>query len=142
MRDDLGFLRKFVDNIKNDPVHFPPSVPSHQHAPDAHILDGLTHPLSKNFVQGVYNRSIFSQHDCDPTHLPIVVVTNVQQKHMNISLRDQSNREKRFTMHVADGDSNILTIKGAFQLVRGGSEFGALCFTCSFCPQNEQVYSN
>jgi hypothetical protein len=26
MRDDLGFLRKFVDSIKNDPVHFPPSV--------------------------------------------------------------------------------------------------------------------
>ena len=60
MQEDLGFLRKFIDSIKNDPVHFPPSMASHQYAPEAHILDWWAHCLSKNFVQGVYSRSIFS----------------------------------------------------------------------------------
>jgi hypothetical protein len=116
IQDDLGFLYKFIDSIKNDPVHFPPSMASRQYASEAHILDGLAPSLSKNFVQGVYNRSTFLQHDCNPMHLPIVVVTNVEQKHMTITLRGRSNQEKRFTMHVADGDNNILTVKGASQL--------------------------
>ena len=59
MRDDLGFLCKFVDSIKNDPVHFPPSMASHQYALEAHILDQWAQCLSKNFVQGVYSHSIF-----------------------------------------------------------------------------------
>ena len=134
MRDDLGFLRKFVDSIKNDPVHFPPSVASRQYAPEAHILDRWAQCLSKNFVQGVYSRSIFSQHDCDPEHLPIVVVMNVEQKHMTITLRGRSNQEKRFTMHVADGDNNILTVKGASQLnaTMGQLEVGSVVHLVSF----------
>jgi hypothetical protein len=107
IRDHLGFLRKFVDNIKNDTVHVPPSVASRQYAPEAHILDRWAQCFSKNFVQGVYSRSIFSQHDCDPKHLPIVVVTNVEQKHMTITRRGRSNQEKRFTMHVAEADNSI-----------------------------------
>jgi hypothetical protein len=133
-RDDLGFLRSFVDKIRNDQVHFPPSVASRQCAPEAHISDKWAHRLSKHFVQGVYSRAIFSQNDCDPEHLPIVVVTNVEQKHVTINLRGRSNQEKRFTMHVADGDNNILTVKGASQLnaTMGRLEVGSVVRLITF----------
>jgi hypothetical protein len=102
--------------------------------PEAHISDQWAHRLSKNFVQGVYSRAIFSQSDCDPEHLPIVVVTNVEQKHVTFTLQGQSNQEKRFTMHVADGDNNILTVKGASQLnaMMGRLEVGSVVRLITF----------
>ena len=69
IRDDLGFLRNFVDNIKSDPVHFPPSVASHQYAPEAHILIDGHNPFQKTlfrvctialfFCSMIVTRSIF-----------------------------------------------------------------------------------
>jgi hypothetical protein len=60
MPDDLGFLLRFVDNIKNDQAHFLPSMASGQYAPEVHISHQWAQRLSKNFAQGVYSCSFFA----------------------------------------------------------------------------------
>jgi hypothetical protein len=58
----------------------------------------------------------------------------VEQKHVTFTLQGQSNQEKRFTMHVADGDNNILTVKGASQLnaMMGRLEVGSVVRLITF----------
>ena len=63
---------------------------------------------------------------------------------MTVTLRDWSNQEKRFTMHVADGSNNILTIKGASQLngIMGQLEVGSVVHLISFTAMYFQTGSD
>jgi hypothetical protein len=98
--------------------------------PERHISQIKNgHSASQKLCLACVQLLYFLPHDCDLEHLLIFVVMNMEQKHMTITLwGQQSNQEMRFTMHVADGDNNILTVKGASQLnaMMGQLEVGSV----------------
>ena len=52
----------------------------------------------------------------DDDYVPTVVVTAVDIKHKKVELGSDSNQEKRYVLHVADGDENIITVYIGTQL--------------------------
>ena len=67
---------------------------------------------------------------------PIVVVTNIDSKHSQVELGQHTNQEKRFVLHAADGDDNIITIlMGRMGMIDIGSVIELLSFRRGFRPR-------
>jgi hypothetical protein len=124
--------------VSHDPVHFPPTLPlSSLHNEEA------TQPvpeLTKGFAKSVYDGAICDDHDVgNLSH--VVVVTALEAKYNNVQLGSILNQEKQYTLHVADQDDNILTVKIATQLnnrmgaLKIGSVIEILKFTRVFLPR-------
>jgi hypothetical protein len=139
MRPELKGTRDFVEQVSHDPIHFPPNVPRfavHEGIPTTSITPELT----SGFAQQLYDGEICDHHDIG-SDFPVVVVTAIDCRHFNVPLGNRSNQEKRYTLHVADGDDNIITVKVATQLnsllgaVRLGTVLEIRSFRRGFLPR-------
>jgi hypothetical protein len=99
-------------------------------------------PLTKGFALKVYAGTLCDNYDIEnDDDIPIVVVTAVDAKHSAVELGQQSNNEKRFSLYVADGDDNIITVKIATQLnsrmasVQVGCVMKLFAFRRGFLPR-------
>jgi hypothetical protein len=105
---ELQQTRQFVEKINQDPSHFPSTTPQGVASGEVAECPSLT----AEFAQEVYNGTICDNHELrDDNIFPIVVVTAVDSRYHTVKLGVKTNQEKRYTLHVADGDDNILTIK-------------------------------
>jgi hypothetical protein len=115
LEDDVQFLRDFVATVNNDQEHFPPSLP-----PPAGPLNEdspvtePTPPLNKDFISRIYSREIQSDWDCQPIGLVTACSSKFQEIHH--SSLNKIEQKKIYTLHVADGDGNVVTVKVASQL--------------------------
>jgi len=121
MRPELKRTREFVERVNHDPSHFPPAMPPSINSGEGGPNSGNP-TLTDGFAQKLYDGTVCDHHDVGG-EFPIVVVTAIDCRHKDISLGNQSNQEKRCTLHVADGDDNIVTVKVATQL---NSRMGAV----------------
>ena len=110
-RPELKHTREFVEKIKSDPTHFPPTLP----AAAAASAELTVPPLTKGIAKRLYAGTVCDNNDIGDG-FPIVVVTNIDSKHSQVELGQHTNQEKRFVLHVADGDDNIITILMGTQL--------------------------
>jgi hypothetical protein len=118
LEDDVSFLHEFVSTVNNDREHFPPALP-----PDGPTNEGSvkgspvrepTPPLDRDFVSRIYSREIQSDLDCHPVGLVTACSSKFHEIH-HLSLNKVDQR-KIHTLHVADGNSRIVTVKVASQL--------------------------
>ena len=135
-RPELKHTREFVEKIKSDPTHFPPTLP----AAAATSAELTAPPLTKGIAQRLYAGTVCDNNDFGDG-FPIVVVTSVDSKHSQVELVQHTNQEKRFILHVADGNDNIITILMGTQLnsrigmIDIGSVIELLSFRRGFRPR-------
>jgi hypothetical protein len=73
-----------------------------------------TPPLDKDFVSRIYSREIQSDWDCQP--IGLVTACSSKFKEIHHSSLNKIEQKKIYTLHVADGDENVVTVKVASQL--------------------------
>jgi hypothetical protein len=139
-RNDLGFPPKFVYKIQNDQVHFPPSVVSRQCDQEAHISDQWAHTASQKICSGCVQSRYFFAEWLLPGASSTCCCYKREKKHVTITLWGQSNQEKRFTMHVADGNNHIFTVKGASHFVCKHKSFLASMLYQNIGPSGVHIF--
>lgn len=114
LEDDVQFLRDFVATVNNDQEHFPPALPPGGQANELSLMTGSTPPLDRDFVSKIYSRDILSDLDCHPIGLVTACSSSFREiQHTSLHKTEQ---RKIYTLHVADGDKNVVTVKVASQL--------------------------
>ena len=115
LEDDVQFLRDFVSMVNNDQEHFPPSLPPAGPTNNLSHVKESTPQLNKDFVSRICSRDILSDFDCQPIGLVTACSSKFQEiRHAGLNKIDQ---RKIYTLHVADGDENVVTVKVASQLM-------------------------
>ena len=111
---DMDFLRDFVSAVNNDRQRFPAALPPEEDAEEAESMEKSTPCLDKDFVSQIYSRKVCSQEDGQPVGL--VTACSSQYKEIHVYGYGRTNQQKIFTLHLADGNGNIVTAKVASQL--------------------------
>jgi hypothetical protein len=114
LEDDVQFLHDFVSAVNNDQEHFPPALPSGGPDNEASLVGDPTPPLDRDFVSKIYSRKILSDLDCHPIGLVTACSSSFREIH-HTSLH-KIDQKKIYTLHVADGARNVVTVKVASQL--------------------------
>jgi hypothetical protein len=114
LEDDVQFLRDFVATVNNDQENFPPALPPGGQANELSLMTDSTPPLDKDFVSKIYSRHILSDMDCRP--IGLVTACSSSFREIQQSRLHKTKQRKIYTLHVADGDKNVVTVKVASQL--------------------------
>jgi hypothetical protein len=114
LEDDVQFLRDFVATVSNDHEHFPPALPPGGPADEVSLTREATPPLDRDFVAKIYSRDILSDLDCHP--IGVVTACSSTFREIHHTSLHKIDQRKIYTLHVADGDKNVVTVKVASQL--------------------------
>jgi hypothetical protein len=118
LEDDVSFLREFVSTVNNDREHFPPALPpggpTNKGALKGSPVREPTPPLDRDFVSRIYLREMLSDLDCHPIGLVTACSSKFHEIHH--SSLNKVDQRKIHTLHLADGNEIIVTVKVASQL--------------------------
>jgi len=136
---ELQHTRQFIEEVNQNPSLFPPIMTLA--ADTGESPESSIPPLTKGFAERLYEGKVCDNHDIGRNFL-VVLVTNLESRYHTIELgRRLTNQEKRYTLHAADGDENIITIKIATQInghmgtVKVGSVIELRSFRRGFMPR-------
>ena len=128
---EFKFLREFVHVVSSQPHLYPPLLPTN--APRLETCDAQS-TLTKGVATSLYGRQTFLKKMA-------VVITMIDDSEVSVattssSKSKKSEKMKRITLQVADGDHNIVTVKLATQFNTSSSllDTGCILEIISYTP--------